>query len=90
MKFASLLLSLALADRLDRKEINIDALDSEWALEDDEDIDELGGMDPRRNKGGIDPSKLDGRDHTTTWSETKKGQRVSLYVTPVEGLSQVV
>ena len=38
----------------------------------------------------MDTTKLNGRDHLTTWSQTKKGQQVGLYVTPVPGLSQVI
>jgi len=85
-----LVLGFATADRLDKlgKDINIDALDSEWGLEDDEDVDDLHHLDPRRPKEGMDTTKLNGRDHLTTWSQTKKGQQVGLYVTPVPGLSQ--
>ena len=63
---------------------------SEWGLEDDEDVDDLHHLDPRRPKEGMDTTKLNGRDHLTTWSQTKKGQQVGLYVTPVPGLSQVM
>ena len=43
--------------------------------------------DERRPKKGMDTTKLDGRDHVTTWSESKKGQQLGLYVTVVEGQS---
>jgi len=88
MKLSTLLFGMVVADRLDRKDININALDSEWALEDDEDIDDLHHMDPRKAKQGMDTTKLNGRDHTTTWSQSKKGQQMGLYVTPVPDLSQ--
>ena len=42
--------------------------------------------DERRPKKGMDTTKLDGRDHVTTWSESKKGQQLGLYVTVVPGL----
>ena len=41
--------------------------------------------DERRPKKGMDTTKLDGRDHVTTWSESKKGQQLGLYVTVVPG-----
>ena len=62
---------------------------SEWGLDDDEDLEDLHHLDPRRPKQGMDTTKLDSRDHLTTWSQTKKGQQVGLFVTPVPGLSQV-
>ena len=71
-------------------EVDINALDSEWALEDDEDVDDLHHLDPRRTKPGMDTTKLNGRDHTTTWSQSKKGEQMGLYVTPVPGLTQVL
>lgn len=88
MKLSSLFtLGLVAADRLDRKEVDVNALDSEWGLEDDEDVDDLHHLDPRRSKPGMDTTKLDGRDHTTTWSQSKKGEQMGLYVTPIDGLA---
>ena len=36
----------------------------------------------------MDTTKLDGRDHITTWSESKKGQQFGMYVTTKPGLTQ--
>ena len=35
----------------------------------------------------MDTTKLNGRDHITTWSESKKGQQFGMYVTTKPGLS---
>ena len=59
---------------------------SEWEEDDDVDIEDLPMWDERRPKKGMDTTKLDGRDHVTTWSESKKGQQLGLYVTVVPGL----
>ena len=58
-------------------------------MEDDKDVDDLHHLDPRRSKLGMETAKLDGRDHTTTWSQSKKGEQMGLYVTPIDGLTQV-
>lgn len=91
MKFFSLfgLFCVAAADkRLERKEINVNALEDEWEEDDDVDIEDLPMWDERRPKKGMDTTKLDGRDHVTTWSESKKGQQLGLYVTVVPGLTE--
>ena len=57
----------------------------EWEDDDDIDIDDLPIWDERRPKQGMDTTKLDGRDHITTWSESKKGQQFGMYVTTKPG-----
>ena len=57
----------------------------EWAEEDEIDVEDLPIWDPRRPKKGMDTTKLDGRDHVTTWSESNKGKQFGLYVTIVPG-----
>ena len=36
----------------------------------------------------MDTTKLDGRDHVTSWSESKKGKNFGMYVTTTPGLSE--
>jgi len=74
--------------RLERKEINPAKLDKEYEEDDDVELEDLEFHDPRKPKQGMDISKLDGRDHVTTWSQSKKGQQFGLYVNVVEGLSE--
>lgn len=77
-------------DRLDNlsKDYDIRKIDSEWEEDDDVDIEDLPHWDERRPKKGMDTTKLDGRDHVTTWSESKKGQQLGLYVTVVPGMTE--
>ena len=58
-----------------------------WAEEDEIDVEDLPIWDPRKPKRGMDTTKLDGRDHVTTWSESNKGKNFGLYVTIVPGSS---
>ena len=48
-------------------------------------MEDLPFYDERKPKQGMDTRKLDGRDHVTTWSESKKGQQFGLYVNTVDG-----
>merc|ERR1712130_313274 len=92
MKLLILLkLSLVLCGdkRLERKEINPAKLDKEYEEDDDVELEDLEFHDPRKPKQGMDISKLDGRDHITTWSQSKKGQQFGLYVNVVEGKNYV-
>ena len=70
------MISLLADSRLERKEINIRELEEKWEEEDDIDIEDLPMWDDRRPKKGMDTTKMDGRDHVTTWSESKKGQQM--------------
>jgi len=74
--------------RLERKEIDIGQLDREYEADDDVELEDLPFYDERKPKQGMDTRKLDGRDHVTTWSESKKGQQFGLYVNTVDGLSE--
>ena len=60
-------------------------LDREYEADDDVEVEDLPFYDERKPKQGMDTSKLDGRDHVTTWSQSKKGQQFGLYVNTVEG-----
>lgn len=60
-------------------------LDREYEADDDVELEDLPFYDERKPKQGMDTRKLDGRDHVTTWSESKKGQQFGLYVNTVDG-----
>lgn len=70
------MISLLADRRLERKEVNIRELEEKWEEEDDIDIEDLPTWDERRPKQGMDTTKMDGRDHVTTWSESKKGKQM--------------
>ena len=70
------MISLLADRRLERKEVNIRELEEKWEEEDDIDIEDLPMWDERRPKQGMDTTKMDGRDHVTTWSESKKGKQM--------------
>jgi len=77
---------LAGDSRLDRKDINPAMLDRDYEKDDDVELEDLPFYDDRKPKEGMDIKKLDGRDHITTWSQSKKGQQFGLYVETVKGL----
>ena len=54
---------------------------------DDIDVEDLPIWHPDKPKRGMDTTKLDGRDHVTTWSESNKGKQFGLYVTIKPGRS---
>jgi len=66
-------------------QIPVGKLDREYEDPDDVELEDLAFHDPRKPKQGMDVKKLDGRDHITTWSESKKGQQFGLYVETVPG-----
>lgn len=81
--------ALVLADkRLERKEIDPRRLEKEYEEDDDIELEDLDMWDERKPKQGMDTTKLDGRDHLTTWSEAKKGKQLGMYVQTVDGLSE--
>lgn len=82
--------NVVLADRLDNynKDIDIGKLDKDYGNPDAEEMGELPSWHPDKPKEGMIIKNLDGRDHLTTWSESKKGKQFGLYINVIEGLNR--
>ena len=52
----------------------------EWEEGDHIEVEDLPFWDSRKPQPGMEISKLDGRDHVTTFSESKKGRELGLYI----------
>lgn len=85
--FLKLTAVLAGDKRMERKEINVRELEDAYGWDDDEDINDIDDKhNPNYKKEGMDIKKLNGDDHITTWSQSKKGQEYGLVVETVPGL----